>query len=288
MNEFKWVRSIYGSGEDAKKKYNYIPDYGVNEILKSWHAKQTPREITIATPSSLSRCPRSVWLELHGVEPTNNMGWGTEQRMLLGRLFENKMAEQFDDEGILLKHWKDDKDGDSEKLELKIDGITLLKGTPDFLIKLDGKIAVSDAKTSRSDSYGYLDIDESIFDDGGWYKNRLQLTAYYLLLHNNKDWMAENKLPLPEVCHLFSYALDDGIVRREFSWEPTTEDVTTVIEYAKRYNEAIVAKTCPDCTCRDTKGMFEMKFCKYGTKSDSFAKVNDSCCNDNLIEGVTK
>jgi len=282
-SEFKWVRSIFGKGEDAAKKYHFIPDKGMNKVLKDWHSKQPEREFDCATPSRLTQCPRSVWLQTRGVERTNDIGWGTQQRMMLGRQLEDMFAMQLKDEGILLHHWKDNRGDEVLKFALG-EGTSRLEGVPDYLLNLDGKPAVSDAKTSRSDSFGYVAIDApEIWEDGGWYKYKIQVEAYYKLLHSDtgKRWLAENNLPLPEQCHLFSYALDDGIVRREVVWTPTARDLEVVDFYTERFNRAMSAKTAPDCTCTDNDG-FEQKFCMYGImeKGD---KVCSTCCNDDLI-----
>ena len=146
-------------------------------------------------------------------------------------------------------------------------------------------IAISDAKTSRSDSFGYLPVGNDIWTDWGYYKYRMQLTGYYLLAHKNKDWFKAKKLPLPTHLHLFTYALDDGIVRREMLWQPTKEDIDNVVKYTKRFNQALVAKEMPDCTCTDSYDNFEVKFCRYGVKVGG-SKVAETCCADSLINLV--
>jgi len=278
MSDFKMVRGIYGTGADAKEKYNYIPDGGMNNVLKSWHSKQAERGVW-CSPSSLTMCPRVVWLKLHKVEPTNTMGWGTQQRMMLGRQFEDLFAKQLDDEGILLHHWKDNPGDIVEKFSMG-KGETLCEGVPDYLLKFNDTVCVSDAKTSRSDSFGYVPIDApEIWQDGGWYKYKIQLTAYFMLCIENREWFIKHKLSVPKRCHLFSYALDDGIVRREIEWEPSEEEKAEVKRLIVRFNQAMTAKECPACECTE----FDRKFCSYGTKTDEFAKVCDACCDDSLI-----
>jgi len=277
---FKWVRSIYGSGDDAQKKYNYIPDGGMNDIIKTWHSKRPERGLW-CSPSNLLTCPRVVWLMAHNVPPTNEMGWGTKQRMMAGRMFEDLFAQQLEAEGKLLYHWKDGDNDNPEKFTMG-EGDTLCTGVPDYLLNLNGDICISDAKTSRSDSFGYVPIEApEIWQDGGWKKYKLQLTAYFMLCVENRQWLTYHSLPIPSKCHLFSYALDDGIVRREFLWEPTQEDKLEVVRLTKRFNQAMQAKDCPACTCQtDSPDGFFVKFCKYGVAN---GKVCESCCSDNLI-----
>lgn len=273
-SEFKWVRSIFGSGENPAKQYHYIVDGGMNDIIIKWWSEQPDRKFDSATPSRLTTCPRVVWNQVHEIPKTNEMTWATKQRLLLGRLFENRFAEQLGDR--LVYHWKDDDGVEVDKLEIGSSD-TLLKGVPDYLLKLeyDGQevIAVSDAKTSRSDSFGYLPIGFDIFNDPGWYKYRLQLTAYYLLLNRNPEYLKTNKLPTPTHLHLFSYSLDDGLVRREYIWQPTAEDVEEVKKYTIRFNRAMQSAKPPKCECTE----FDTKFCPYAIEFNG--KVGTKCCN---------
>lgn len=286
-----WIKSTYGRGKDkteAQARFKYIVSGGMNKVLEDWHKKQADREITGASPSQLTMCPRAVWLKAHDVPAINTMGWGMKQRMLLGRAFEDMFAKQLSDEGMLLKHWADNPDDIVDKFEMG-SGPDFVSGVPDYLLQdSDGKIVISDAKTSRSDSFGYVPLSENeLWKDGGYYKYKMQLTAYYMLCHANRYWFEVHHLPLPEACHLFVYALDDGVVRREVTWVPTPEEKLAVMNYARRFNNAITSELCPDCTCQDTLGGFEMKFCQYGIALEG-KKICESCCSDDLIAQAVK
>lgn len=287
--EFKWVRSIFGEGPDAAKRYHFIPEGGMNEVIKNWHAKQDAREYETASPSRITTCPRVIWLKRNKVPAINDIGWGIKQRLLLGRAFENQFAKVLDDANLLLHHWRDEPDEAQQDKFTLGEGETYLEGTPDYLLKLN-QVAVSDAKTSRSDSFGYVPIEQpDIWDDWGWYKYKLQLTGYYMLCHANKDWFTEHKLPLPEVCHLFSYALDDGIVRRDLTWTPDPHDIAEVERYTKRFNAAVKATEPPECTCDEMPGAFDVKFCDYGVierneKTGKPNKIATHCCGDELLQ----
>lgn len=295
-DDFVWVKSVYGKGPDAKKRFEFIVPGGMNKVIADWQYKQPDHPRDHATPSTLTTCPRVAWLLNHDVAPTNEMTWAVKQRMLLGRLFENQFAEQLKDEGMLLKHWKDDPGVAVEKFAMG-EGIDFMDGVPDYLLMLrqleQGEIvAVSDAKTSRSDSFGYTPIDDvEIFTEWNWYKYRLQLTAYYMLCHANKQWFEFNPtrtpetLPLPTHCHLFSYALDDGVVRREVLWTPTQEDMLEVKRYIRRYNNAVASPTMPECLCHESYDQFDVKFCRFG-QVEAGKKIADRCCSDSLIERI--
>lgn len=281
-DDFVWVRSIYGKGPDAHKRYHFIPSGGMNKVIEDWHKKQEARIYDCATPSRITQCPRAVWLHNHGVEKLTTMGWGVEQRLLLGRAFEDKFAEQLHSEGLLIHHWKDN-DGDVVDKFKSGTGIDRLEGVPDYLLKLNLP-TVSDAKTSRSDSFGYVPIEfEEAILDYNWWKYKVQLNAYFKLCIENKGWFTDRDFPLPEQCHLFSYALDDGIVRREFTWTPTSEDLSEVVFLTRRFNEAITASKMPDCTCRDMADG-QMKFCPYGTYDKPGDKVCSDCCDPDLVK----
>jgi hypothetical protein len=208
------------------------------------------------------------------------MGWGIKQRLMLGRITENMIAQQLREDGKLLWHWKDDHAGESRKFTHG-EGLDRLEGTPDLLIRVAGRIAISDSKTSRSDAYMWVPTNpEEIWRDPYWMKYRLQVTAYYMLCHWNKEWFERRSLPLPEACHLFSYSLDDGIVRRELTWDPAREDMERVARLARRWNAAYTSETMPSCTCVEED---MVKFCPYSIKPEG-SKVGTVCCDDNLGE----
>lgn len=274
----------------------HIPDGGMNDVVKSWHIKQPPREQRTASPSTLTECPRVVWLKKHKVAYTNDMGWGQKQRMMLGRIAENLFASQLRDEGKLLWHWKDDTVGESVKFGMG-EGLSRIEGTPDLLINLDGKVLISDAKTSRADSFAYVPLNDSVWDDELWYKYKLQVECYYLLAHKNKYWFdhtaailmneglpsSKPGLPLPEACHLFSYALDDGVVKREYTWKPTQKTASEIIHYANRWNKAYQSEECPACECTET----QTKFCPYASEmmtTRTGYKLGVTCCEDKLTK----
>lgn len=282
--DFVWVRSVYGKGPDAKERYNYIPKEGMNKVIKDWHEKQEEREMW-ASPSGILTCPRVVWLKHHKAPVLNDMTWAVKQRLMLGRAFEDVFAMQLADEGLLLKHWKDNPNDEVEKFSMG-SGLTENKGVPDYLLNINGVVAISDAKTGRSDSYGYVGIDNSeMFEAWNYYKYRIQLTNYFMLCHQNKDWFEKNGLDLPTHCHLFSYALDDGVVRREALWTPTQEDMQTVLDMTVRFNTALASKEMPACTCNESYEGFDVKFCDYGVV-DQGKKIAESCCNSELKETI--
>lgn len=260
---------------------NYIPDGAINQVIGDWQGKQPEREQDHATPSSLFDCPRVIWLKKHGVTPTNKPGWGQKQRFMLGRITENTIARQLKDEGKLIYHWKDfDVKEDGETIRFRHgEGLDQLSGTPDLLLQLD-KVVVSDSKTSRSDSFAYVPVEPAlIWQDPYWLKYKRQLEAYYLLLHWNKSWLLQQGLPVPEACHLFSYALDDGIVRREITWTPTKSDAQEVVRLTRRWNAAYASDSPPDCTCVADSTVL---FCPMG-RVEAGAKVARECCHDELL-----
>lgn len=276
----------------SNNQRNHIPDGGINQVIADWHSKQPNREQSCASPSTLTECPKVVWYKKHKIPYTNEMGWGKKQRLMLGRITENLFAKQLQDEGKLLWHWKDDVAGESVKFEMG-EGLTKISGTPDLLISLDGKVLISDSKTSRADSFAYVAIDDKVWEDELWYKYKLQVEAYYMLCHKNVEWFMEqgkydveenfHALPLPEACHLFSYALDDGVVKREFTWTPTKETANEILGYVKRWNTAYQSETEPECECTET----QTKFCSYGNQFEttkSGYKLATACCASGLKE----
>lgn len=294
---------------------NYIQDGLINQAIKAWHETRPDREQDCATPSTLTDCPRVVWLKYKKhVKAPIPLGWGKAQRNLLGRQLESLIAEQLKESGNLLWWWKDDVAGESVKFEMG-EGLSRIAGTPDLLLKmLDGKVAISDAKTSMGKSFGYVGVNsQEVFKDWFWFNKQLQVEAYYMLCHKNKDWFQPQprpwkevekelknpkpggvvelgggrQLPLPEVCHLFSYALDDGICRREFTWKPSKEIASKVLYYANRWNKAYASETMPDCTCQSDGDGTPMKFCYYAQAQEATKtgyKLGTRCCGKELYD----
>ena len=288
-NDFKWVRSIYGKGPEASQRYHHIPDGGMNDIIKEWHDKQEDGFRAWASPSQLTACPRVVWLQNNDVPVFNTMTWAVKQRLLLGRLFENQFATELDDAGKLVYHWKDNPGVEVDKFQFG-EGVAKFTGVPDYIIKteVDGDevVAVSDAKTSRSDSFGYVPIElNEAAKEGSFKKYKIQVDGYYKLCIENPEFFEKNKLPLPTHCHLFSYALDDGVVRREFTWKPTQHDLAKVEQLARRFNLALSAESMPECTCQEEDDNYQMKFCPYGVVEPG-SKVAESCCDPGLANQV--
>lgn len=265
---------------------SYIPDGMINDAISKWHANKPDREQDCATPSTLLDCPRVVWLKYKKkVPPKINMGWGKQQRNMLGRQLEQLIAEQLRESGNLIYHWRDGHNDESVKFEMS-EGFSRICGTPDLLLKLpDGRVAISDAKTSMGKSFGYISTEaDEAFEDYFWYRYKLQVETYYMLSHKNKDWFKD--LPLPEVCHLFSYALDDGINRREFIWKSTQDTASQIIYYANRWNQAYASETMPECTCEKFEGA-PKKFCYYVTEQETTrtgAKIGVKCCDEDLYD----
>jgi hypothetical protein len=280
---------------------NYIHDGTINQAIAKWHNSRPDREQDCATPSTLTDCPRVVWLKYRKkIPPVIPMGWGKSQRNMLGRAFVAVIDPLIKDIGNLLYWWKDDTPGESVKFEMG-KGESRVCGTPDLLLKIGDKVYISDAKTSMAKSFGYVPIKApDVFQDYLWFKYQLQVEAYYMLCHKNKDWFHNWKnlsgveleqfqyrykaLPLPEACHLFSYALDDGVNRREFMWTPTQDSMAKVLYYAKRWNRAYASETMPDCTCSEFDGT-PTKFCYYVQEQEttkSGYKIGTKCCGEEL------
>lgn len=272
------------AGRRPNKEWGaYIPAGGINDSIAAWQDDRPDRIQTVASPSTLMECPRVVWLKHRQHVPvTNEMGWGKKQRLMLGRITENLIARQLREDGKLLWWWEDEFAGQSVKFGHG-EGLTRLEGTPDLLIRTMSKVAISDSKTARSDSYQWLPIQqEELWADPYWLKYKLQVTAYYMLCHWNKAWFERRNLPLPELGHLFSYGLDTGIVHREVAWEPTKEDAQRVNELTVRWNTAYQSETMPGCTC-EADGL--VKFCPYVTEHEitkSGSKLGINCCGDDL------
>lgn len=289
----------------------------INDAISKYHTNQPERLQTCASPSTLTDCPRVVWLRYKKkIAPPIPIGWGKLQRFMLGRQLESLIAMQLKESGNLLWWWKDDVAGESDKFVMG-EGETRIEGTPDLLLKNDTQVLISDAKTSMAKSFGYVPLDPAeAFKDWFWFGKQLQVEAYYLLSHKNKAWFQPQlrawkdiekelnntkpggvielgggrQLPLPEACHLFSYALDNGVNYREFTWGPSKETASKIIYYATRWNRAYASETIPDCTCDEGDGA-PRKFCYYVQEQETTktgAKIGIRCCGEELLDKLNK
>lgn len=267
----------------TSQQADYIHDGLINRAMSAWHSNRPERVQTCATPSTMTDCPRVVWLRYKKqVPPPIPLGWGKLQRLLQGRVFEDVIAKQLEESGHLLYHWRDNEEDEAIKFEMGEDG-SKVAGTPDLLLRLeDGTVVISDAKTSMAKSFGYVPVKSpDIWEDFLWFKYKLQVETYYMLCHKNREWFEKNGLPLPEKCHLFSYALDDGVNRREFIWSPSQETASKILYYVERWNKAFASETMPDCECDET----QTKFCYYVTQQEPTRtgyKLGVRCCDDSL------
>lgn len=279
-----------------KQRLEFIPSGGINQVIADWHTKHpNDRTEVICSPSQLTMCPRAVWLKVHGVPATKTMTWAVRQRLLLGRILENQVADQLKDSGRLLMHYKDDPGIEVEKYSMgRKDKGNYMEGVPDYILRVEdpetllGVVAVSDAKTSRSDSFAYVPLDMAeALADGGWHKYKVQVVAYWMLLKHNAHLLREQNIPIPTHCHLFSYALDDGVVRREFLWKPTTMDIREVKYLIARFNAAMTAEKMPACFCKLDPSGFSVKFCDYALVPKG-SKIGVSCCDSKLGKQAVK
>ena len=292
------IKMVWGSSNnpdkalgkaEAIKQYEYISDGFVNKSISQYYANEKQRKLDHPSPSSITACRRVIWLDNKDVKHTNVLTWAKQMRLSLGRLLEDNLAKIFMQNKSLLAYMDDN----NEQIILKkpVDGVLQelaveklqskqfpgLTGVFDFLLDINGTVVVSDAKTARSDSFGYVPIDEAeVFEDLGWRNRKIQLTGYYILCYENKDLFEKWGLPLPTACHLFSYALDDGVVRREYIWQPTQADVEEFGLYYQNFMLGFNSVEMPVCTCTD----FDVKFCKYGIEKKG--GIYTSCCADFL------
>lgn len=267
-----------------KTNSNHIDDLFVHSIFCEWLKSRPPKKFEKISPSMIGHCARCMFYALKEVPQTTPPGLGNLATFEVGRWSEEAFGKVFKDQKVLVHHFRDDtiKGKDAQFAAGN------MKGKPDFLLLLDNNLYVVDAKTQRSDSFGWTGTTQDELRESKkeyW----AQTLAYIWLLRKNADRLVKDFGVTPEqVANLkglvFFYSKDDGVVKRELLIDPTKGQLDWVEERANYLWGFIERNELPPCECEG----WLIQYCNYGNpltrETNKQGKiVNTECCDPSYV-----
>ncbi len=262
---------------------NHIDDLFIYRVFNKWLSERPKKEFEKISPSQIGHCARCMFYALKGIPQSTPPGLGTMATFEVGRWSESAFGQVFRDEGVLVHHFEDGKGGKNAPFAYKN-----LKGTPDFLLRLDGDLYVVDAKTQRSDSFGWTGTSQKELMESKkeyW----AQTLAYVYLLRNNAERLIKDfGVTAEEVAKLrgliFFYSKDDGVVKRELLVDATPGQLDWVEERTNYLWGFVERNQLPPCECEG----WLVQYCNYGNPATREANkqkkvVNTECCDPSYI-----
>lgn len=245
-------------------------------ILKEYMKNRPVKEYKVISPSSLGNCMRYHFLKLNGIQDTTPPNYGAMVNFQIGHIWEEFIAKAYDDQGVLVKWFKDGTDEPWVNKKLGYGG------TPDIIAKDEtGEEFIVDSKTVRSEWFRYLKLDLAKPDGfKKWVKDNktyiFQQVCYILLAR-------ENGYPDMRYAVLSFASKDDGFVGLELKITLTTELANMVLDRIKTLRGYLDRNELPPCECEGWKiqycGMGDPHTRTFNTKKK---EVNTTCCSEEI------
>lgn len=262
----------------------HIDNTVINPIFKDWLMTRPDKTYELVSPSSIGKCARCMFYHLKGVKQTTPPGVGSLATFEVGRFTEQAFGKVFADTKHLIHHFQDgDDDPKNQPFTYKH-----VKGTPDFLLLIDGRVWVADAKTQRSDSFGWTGPSpQELIDDKKEYWAQT-LTYIWLLRNNAKRLKEQYGLTDEQIANIggivFFQSKDDGIVKREMILSPTDEQLKWVEDRSEFIWGFVERNELPPCECEG----WLIGYCGFGnphTQTTSSTKkiINSECCDPSYV-----
>lgn len=249
------------------------------QILKGYMETQPEKEFKYISPSSIGGCMRGHFYKLKGIDITTPPNYGAMVNFQVGRVWEEFIAKAYEQQGALVKWFKDgtDKPWVNKKLGYG--------GTPDIIAKDDTEEEfIVDSKTVRSEWFRYLKRDLAKPDGfKKWVKDNktyiFQQVCYILLAR-------ENGYPKMRYAVLSFASKDDGYVGLELKITLTTELANMVLDRIKTLRGYLDRNELPPCECEGWK----VGYCDFGNPetrklNQKKKEVNTECCMESLWKG---
>ncbi len=242
----------------------------IKEIAKKYYENKPKKEYKdkLISPSMLGGCPRVQYYKLNGIEETTPPDTNAQLNFEVGNIWEAKIAEFLDEQGLLIYWWNE---GQSERMsvnETKWKG-TLRKdkwedlelgvaGTPDIVFKQKEMNVLLDVKTMKAKSANFIAEDS---DDDYWKEHkqyRLQLGLYLML--NKRRFEQGLETIKCDYGKLVIISKDTGAIIKEpclFLTEELEKEVLSEIDSLRQY---LNNKEIPPCACEG----WMVNYCNYG------------------------
>lgn len=234
----------------------------------------------------LGGCPRVMYYKLNGVQETTPPDTNAQLNFEVGNLWEAKVAEALDENGMLLYWWNEGQSDrmrvDETKWKAKIrqdkwvDKNLFCAGTPDIVYMQDNKVVLLDVKTMKADAAKYIakQSDEEYFEshEGYYY----QLGLYLIMMKRRfKAGLEEHDPAYAKLCII---SKDNGAIIKEpclFYTPKLEQDILARIKYMHK----ALGQDIPECTCEG----WQVNYCNYGVvdsirPNKSKKEVPHECC----------
>ncbi len=254
--------------------HSYQSTSFVREAIDQYVRQLPDKVIKHISPSQLGGCMRSHFYKIKGLKPTTPPDEGALTNFQVGHMWEEFMAKALEDQGLLIKWFRDGEDEPFYDKELN------LQGTPDLLVNRYGETVIVDSKTVRGKWFWY-DQKKSLEQRTSDYQGYIIQQACYIILARKAGYDVNKAV-------LAFASKDDGIVGNEILIELTPELEQTVIDRCKTLNKHLLDDTLPPCECTGWK----VGWCDFGepltrVKSKTGKVVNTECCAETLYSPRT-
>lgn len=245
----------------------------IKEVAKKYYESKPKKEYKekLISPSMLGGCPRVQYYKLNGIPETTPPDTNAQLNFDVGNLWEAKVAELLDEQGLLVYWWNE---GQSKRMEVnkeswtgtlrtdKWEDLELgVAGTPDIVFKQNDKVVLLDVKTMKAAGASYIaeESDEEYWEGHKQYKFQLGL---YLIL-NKRRFEKGLETVKCDYGKLVIISKDNGAIIKEpclFMSDELEKEIMDEINSLKGY---LSSGTVPPCLCEG----WMVNYCNYGVVS---------------------
>lgn len=242
----------------------------IKKIAEQYYSNKPHKEYKdkLISPSMLGGCPRVQYYKLNGIKETTPPDTNAQLNFEVGNIWEAKIAEFLDEQGLLIYWWNE---GQSDRMlvneskwkaELRkdkwVDEELGVAGTPDAMFKQDGKNVLLDVKTMKAKSASYIaeESDKEYWEGHKQYK--LQLGLYLLLNKRRVEQGLESVLC--DYGKLVIISKDTGAIIKEPCLFLSDELIKEIEDEIKSLRQYLDSNEIPPCTCEG----WMVNYCNYG------------------------
>lgn len=242
----------------------------IKNVAEQYYKNKPPKEYKdkLISPSMLGGCPRTQYHKLNGIKETTPPDTNAQLNFEVGNIWEAKIAEFLDEQGLLIYWWNE---GQTDRMRVDeskwkavlrndkwIDEELGIAGTPDAIFEQDGRNVLLDVKTMKANSAKYVveQPDKEYWEEHKQYK--LQLGLYLLL--NQKRYDEGLESVKCEYGKLVIISKDTGAIIKEPCLFLSDELKKEILDEVKTLRNYLDKEEVPPCTCEG----WMVNYCNYG------------------------
>lgn len=264
----------------------------IKKIAEEYYKSKPKKEYKdkLISPSMLGGCPRVQYYKLNGITETTPPDTNAQLNFDVGNLWEAKIAEFLDEQGLLIYWWNE---GQSKRMEVNKDNWTGtlrqdkwedlelgVAGTPDIIFRQENKNVLLDVKTMKAMAANYIAEESDLEYWEGHKQYKFQLGLYLLL--NKRRFEKGLETVKCDYGKLVIISKDTGAIIKEpclFMSDELEKEILSEISSLQKY---LNAGELPPCTCES----WMVNYCNYGVvesiKPNKQKKpVPTQCCKIN-------